>query len=391
MRFERLRAQDGQPLLPPPNLRHLAAGGGLDPAKVMEARQQWDAARGQMQAGPSYPVEERLFWTTFLLARHYAEHDARREAMQIIEATLPLLHDPRHRQITLGLGARNAAVLHDFATADRYLAQLDPRSDDLQVDTNYRFTTAYVALTRNDHRTALHVLGMEIDDVPISDAYDTVCGVLRAHAHEAAGQHELACTQLMKLAASPDRLARVQDIARSNKSLQLVPHSLPVVAERVRQLFQNVVVTRSGINLKGIFILPILGIAAAAGGEALASAVGPPLGEWLPGLLIGAFVVFSTVFALRLVLRGPMQRKRLAQSGVPGTAQLLVVEQTGTRVNDQPMVRLRMLVELPNRAPYTVLHNEVVPLIRLSQLVPGSTVGVRVDANDPALMAVMWS
>jgi hypothetical protein len=38
-----------------------------------------------------------------------------------------------------------------------------------------------------------------------------------------------------------------------------------------------------------------------------------------------------------------------------------------------------------------VLHNEVVPLIRLSQLVPGSTVGVRVDANDPTLMAVMWS
>ena len=42
-------------------------------------------------------------------------------------------------------------------------------------------------------------------------------------------------------------------------------------------------------------------------------------------------------------------------------------------------------------SPYTLLHDEIVPLIRLSQLVPGSKVRVRVDANDPTLMAVMWS
>lgn len=378
-------------MLPPPNLQHLVGNGGLDPAKVDEAHKVLDAARSQMRSAPSFSVEERLFWAVFLLARHWAEKDDRAQALRLVLDALTMLQDPRHKQVLLGLAARSAAALGDFATANRCAADLDSRSHDLQVDTNYRLSTAYVALARNDYRTALQVLGAEIDDVPISDAYDAVCGVLRAHAHELAGHSDTAREQLLRFASSPDGLAFVEDIVKSNAALRLVPHSLPLVAERVRQMYANVVVTDSGINLKGIVLLPILGVGLAAGVEALTTQVGPPMSDWLSAVLIGAFILFSIVFAFRLVLKGPRQRRHLAQAGIAGKAQLLVIEQTGTRVNDEPMIKLRMLVQLPDRAAYTVLHKEVVPTILLSRLVPGSSVDVRVDPKNPKLMAVMWS
>ncbi len=372
-------------------MRSLCARGGLDPAKVGEATQLWETALTEVRTTPSYPSEERLFWLLFLLARHHAENGERPRAQQLLEATIPYLNDPRHAQIGFGLAARNAGAMGDHDAAARWAAQLDPRSEDLQIDTNYRFSVAYVALLRDDMQTVLQVLGSEVDDVPISDAYDDVCGVLRAHAHERLGRLDVAQRQLARFASSLKGLEAVQEIVQLNApNLQLCPQSLPPVEQRVQQMFQNVIATRSGINLRGFFIIPILGLGAALGGEALESSLDPPWNEIVPGVLVGALVLVIIVLVFKTVLRGTMQRQRLIQVGARGTGQLLVIEQTGTRVNDQPMVRLRMLVEVPGREPYTVLHHEVVPLIRLQQLVPGSSLPVMVDPKDPTVMAVVW-
>ena len=125
-------------------------------------------------------------------------------------------------------------------------------------------------------------------------------------------------------------------------------------------------------------------------GSTLASSLDPPLRDILPGVVITIAVLASIAVTFGGIIKGSLARKRLMKEGVAGTAQLVSVEQTGTRVNDQPMLRLRMLVTVPNKAPYSVLHKEVVPLIRLPEVQPGAQLHVRVDAADPAVMCIAW-
>lgn len=391
-RFERLRAQDGKPLMPPPNLRGLCSGGGLAPNKHDEAHAMWHAALGEIQSAPSFPTEERLYWTAFMLARHYAEIGQRVRVAPLVEATLPWLREARHQQTLTGLLARNWSFLGDHATAAQLVARLDPRSDDLQIDSCYRFSAAYAAIMRDDPQAALAVLGMNLDDVPISDAYDTVCGVYRAHALERTGRVDLAQQQLARMAGTPAAMSNIESIAMMNPSLQLCPQSLAAARQHVKQLHENVVVTRSGINVGAMVAVPIIGSIVAFGGVGLATTfLGPELASTVQGVVIAVIVVGTIGFSLRTVLRGPALRRKLAQTGVAGSAELLSIEQTGTRVNDQPMLRFKMLVHLPNRPPYTALHHEVVAQIRLSSIGPGVQVPVRVDPNDPKLMAIAWA
>lgn len=389
-RFERLRAQDGKPVLPPPALQGLLARGGLDPTKVREVQQLWQAAQSELTAVHSFPAEERLFWCFFLLAALYASQGARADALALAQQTLPLVRDARHQQLVLGSVARYSALVGDAQSAAAALAQLSPQSDDLQVDTNYRFSTAYLAALRGDDQTVLHVLGYNGNDVPISDAYDSVCAIFRANAHERQGRGELARQQLMPMASTPVGFAVVQEIVGKSPELSLLGATLPLLQRYSQQLQSNVVQTKSGISIGGFFILPVIGLIVFGGGSTLMSQL--PLaiqGTVIPIAVVG-FIAVSFVFARRLIGGGARVRKHLAKSGTDGVAQILAVETTGTRVNHQPMYRLRMLIEVPGRDPYLALHNEIMAPGRIQQLPPGTRLRVRVDLADPRMMAITW-
>ena len=391
MRFERLRAQDGKPLVPPPNMLALCKGGGLNPAMADEANRQWTAALTEMGQMPSYPTEERLFWTAFLLARHYAEVQQRPRVEPLLRQTMPYLQQVRHQQVLLGLQIRNLAAMGNVDAAAQMLGQLDAQSEDLQIDTSYRFTTAYVALLRNDAQMALSVLGYNEGDVPINDAYDTVCAVFRAHCHELMGNHDMAQRQLQAVASTPQKIAGIEEIVRATPQIPLVQQTLPKVKQFVTQMHQNAIVTKSGINVGKMVIFPIVGSFVAIGASGAASEfLDPPLSNILPGVIIAVVVIGSIAMTFGQVLKGPRLRKQLMQNGIEGSAQLMSVTQTGTRVNDQPMLKLHMLVHLPGQQPYAVIHNEIVAQIRLAQVQPGISLPVRVDPKDRALMAIAW-
>ncbi len=391
MRFERLRAQDGKPLMPPPNMLALCKGGGLNPAMADEANRQWTAALTEMGQMPSYPTEERLFWTAFLLARHFAEVHQRPRVEPLLRQTMPYLQQVRHQQVLLGLQIRNTAAMGNVDAAVQMLPQLDAQSEDLQVDTGYRFTTAYVAVLRGDAQLALSVLGYNEGDVPINDAYDMVCGVFRVHAHELMGNLDIAQKQLQAMAATPQQIAVVEEIVRGTPQVALAQHSLPKVKQLVTQIHQNAIVTKSGINVGKLVLFPVVGTFVAIGASGAASEfLDPPLSGIVPGVIITLAVVGSIALTFGQIFKGSRLRKQLMQTGIEGTAQLMSVTQTGTRVNDQPMLRLHMLVHLPGQQPYAVVHNEIVAEIRLAQVQPGVLVPVRVDPKDRALMAIAW-
>jgi hypothetical protein len=96
------------------------------------------------------------------------------------------------------------------------------------------------------------------------------------------------------------------------------------------------------------------------------------------GMVAGGFV--SILAASR--------RDRISATGLPGTAQILSVGQTGWFVNENPQVELELMVNVPGRAAYPAKVKAVVPLIMLSRL--EGSLPVRVDPSDPRDIVIQW-
>lgn len=110
-------------------------------------------------------------------------------------------------------------------------------------------------------------------------------------------------------------------------------------------------------------------------------------------ILALVFLPMGIVFALVgwYTARLSSNRQKLMQQGLAGQATILSVVETGVYINERPVARLEMSINLPGRAPYTVQHSEVIPLIALGMITPGSSLPVAVDPTDPQKLAIDWS
>ena len=97
--------------------------------------------------------------------------------------------------------------------------------------------------------------------------------------------------------------------------------------------------------------------------------------------VIGGF--FLLVNAGILLVMTMINRKRtlLVTEGLDGTATILSVQETGTTVNDMPVMKLTLEVNDGYRPVRTIIHKETVPLSRLAGLIPGTVIQVKVDRN----------
>jgi hypothetical protein len=91
------------------------------------------------------------------------------------------------------------------------------------------------------------------------------------------------------------------------------------------------------------------------------------------------------------VTRVNANRSKLFAQGLAGEATIVSAVETGMTVNDRPVAKLTMSILLPGRTSYTVEHREVVPLLALGMITPGSTLPVAVDPVDPQKLAIDWS
>jgi hypothetical protein len=110
-------------------------------------------------------------------------------------------------------------------------------------------------------------------------------------------------------------------------------------------------------------------------------------------LMGGIFALVGGGIALAGVLvgRGASATDGVLATGVAGTATITGVTQTGMYLNNQPRIKLALMVQLPGQAPYAAEHSEFVPLILLYRVQPGATLPVRVDPANPQKIVVDWS
>lgn len=116
-------------------------------------------------------------------------------------------------------------------------------------------------------------------------------------------------------------------------------------------------------------------------------------GDEAAPILAITFLPIGIIFTLvgLFVSRLSANREKLLETGLAGQATVQSVTETGVFVNERPMIRMHLIVSVPGRAPYPVVHNEVVPFIALGMMSPGSALPVAVDPANPQKLAVDWS
>jgi hypothetical protein len=110
-------------------------------------------------------------------------------------------------------------------------------------------------------------------------------------------------------------------------------------------------------------------------------------GMLITGAILGLVgIVMVALGFISVVAAG--RRDRISATGLPGTAQILSVGQTGWFVNNNPQVELDLMVNVPGRGAYPVKVKAVVPLIVLNRL--EGSLPVRVDPSDPHDVVIQW-
>lgn len=390
-RIARLRTQDGRPMLPPPSLAQLVPGGQLPPWKVQEAVAVWLATRRELRQSPSsYEAAERLMFLTMILSNHFAkpEDQLRRRAM--LESALEVATLPRHKNVLRGYLSRSAARIGDLRAAEQWLAACDPRSDDLESDSAWRMSKAMLETARGRWGAVIEALGQTAHDVPIHDAMDSVCALLRANAWERLGQLDRAVALLREYLAAGGAGGRtaVARILEAHRDWSLCAQSFPLAQQAHTVQAGRVASSRASGGIGNIFFF--LGVAFLLFDFV---AVVVMLLAWLTDLVPGVTasimgtamftlvplgVVFTAVgaWARKVAARA----KWLRENGLSGTAQVVGLSPTGMRINGVPMMQFDLMIQLDGRSPYratakALASGGVVP--------PGAVVSVRVDPRNP--------
>jgi hypothetical protein len=75
-------------------------------------------------------------------------------------------------------------------------------------------------------------------------------------------------------------------------------------------------------------------------------------------------------------------------SGIAGNATVNGLSDTGTMVNNAPVMELDLTVTVPGRDPYQVKHRQLVAFAAMGNFQPGSSFPVHVDQQDPAKIVI---
>jgi uncharacterized iron-regulated protein len=75
-------------------------------------------------------------------------------------------------------------------------------------------------------------------------------------------------------------------------------------------------------------------------------------------------------------------------NGVAGNATVNAISDTGTLINNAPVMELDLTVAVPGREPYQVKHRQLVALSAIPNFQPGKMFPVHVDNVDPAKIVI---
>jgi hypothetical protein len=217
----------------PPEMQAVLAGGALTPDRVGAALGIWRTYCQRASAG-DFAAGDFAVLITGSLSSYFAvvARDPQRQRA-LFESTLDSLRDPSQKQVIRCNLARSSARAGDMQSAQTWFAACDPSPADLQADTAYRVTYAYLATSHGDYRNVLAALGPAPNSVPVALPSRLQIGVLRANAIERSGDVGTAIAQLVAEAnALPGGREAIPGIVEASPQLQLCPQAFPIARQQ---------------------------------------------------------------------------------------------------------------------------------------------------------------
>lgn len=98
--------------------------------------------------------------------------------------------------------------------------------------------------------------------------------------------------------------------------------------------------------------------------------VGPMVGRWMfwVGLLITAADVLIAIALASYGAKSSAKTKALEQNGVLALAQVVGIQETGTRINEQPLVKLDLQISGPGLTPFASQDRVIASIARLPMI-----------------------
>lgn len=108
----------------------------------------------------------------------------------------------------------------------------------------------------------------------------------------------------------------------------------------------------------------------------------------LPGIIMAVvfIIVFGAIF-YPLLIKPMMTASRLRKVGVPATAKVLEMHDTGVTLNNSPQVKLMLEVSSPTGS-YVVETKQYISRLQTSMFQPGSMLPVLIDPNDRNMISL---
>jgi membrane protein implicated in regulation of membrane protease activity len=111
------------------------------------------------------------------------------------------------------------------------------------------------------------------------------------------------------------------------------------------------------------------------------------------GVILVTVVSVAVPLVVILAIVKRMQKKReekerLLARGERATAQVIRVNETGTYVNNQPLVSVTLHVRPPGREPYEARVEQILSTVQIPRVQPGTEVAVSIDPSRPEQVAL---
>jgi len=212
----------------PPDFAAVARAGATDEnlAHVLAMWQSYcDRARTGDPAAGKFAV-----MLTAPLSNYFSLHgqDERRRAL--FESTLEALPSPAHQEVMRCRLSGAALKAGDVDAARAWLATCDPAPLDLDADSGYRTSAAFLATYDRDYGQVLALLGRTHGSIPVATSQRLMVVMLRANALEKSGSLNEAIATLIDFAGHSDGHLAEKSYAvamKVNAWIDLCPQSVP--------------------------------------------------------------------------------------------------------------------------------------------------------------------
>jgi DNA-directed RNA polymerase subunit RPC12/RpoP len=219
----------------PPDFAEVARVGATD-ENVAQVLAMWQSYCDRAKAGDPAAGEFAVKLTA-PLSNYFALHgqDERRRAL--FESTLEALPSPAHQEVMRCRLSRAALKAGEVDAARQWLASCDPAPLDLDADSDYRVSAAYMATFDYDFDRVLALLGHTHGSIPVAVSSRILVVMLRANAFEKSGRLDEAVATLLDFARhSEGQLAErsYAAVMKANSWLDLCSQSVPAAIARLQ-------------------------------------------------------------------------------------------------------------------------------------------------------------